>query len=381
MFTKLRRRGRFATTFAIGLGSLVFPLSAAAQTDFDLADISMPAGFSIEVWSDAVPNARSMSLGAKGTVFVATRREGNVYAVVTASDGSRSVLTLATGLNMPNGVAFHEGDLYVAEIQRILRYDNIEESLANPPQPVVVMDTLPAERHHGWRYIDFGPDGKLYTALGAPCNVCERPGAANISRMNADGSDQEVFAEGVRNSVGFAWHPDSGELWFTDNGRDMLGDDLPPDELNRVSRPGSHFGFPYCHGTDIADPEYGSKRQCSQFAAPEQELGPHVAPLGMMFYTGRMFPAEYAGQVFIAEHGSWNRSKKIGYRVSLVRIEDGRAAGYEVFAGGWLKGEVASGRPVDVLQLDDGSMLVSDDQNGAIYRISYARPLDEGVSP
>ena len=281
---------------------------------------------------------------------------------------------------MPNGIAFHHGDLYVAENHRITRYTDIESQLDAIPQPEIVIDTLSTERHHGWRYIDFGPDGKLYIALGAPCNVCERDGFANISRMNADGSDQEVVAYGVRNSVGFTWHPDTGELWFTDNGRDMLGDDLPPGELNHARRDGLHFGFPYCHGDDIADPEYGRQRDCSEFEPPAQKLGPHVAPLGVLFYDGDLFPEEYRGQAFIAEHGSWNRSKKIGYRITLVRMEAGRAAGYEVFAEGWLQGERVSGRPVDVLLLDDGSMLVSDDQNGWIYRISYSRPRNVGVA-
>ena len=282
---------------------------------------------------------------------------------------------------MPNGVAFLDGDLYVAENHRIIRFDDIESSLDSIPEPDVVIDSLLRERHHGWRYIDFGPDGKLYIALGAPCNVCERPGSANISRMNPDGSEQEIYAEGVRNSVGFTWHPDTGELWFTDNGRDMLGDDIPPGELNRAPIGGMHFGFPYCHGSDVADPEFGSRRNCSEFEAPAQELGPHVAPLGVIFYTGDMFPAEYRNQALIAEHGSWNRSRKIGYRVSLVRMEDGSPAAYEVFADGWLQNEEVSGRPVDLLQLADGSVLLSDDQNGRIYRISYSRPIDEGVSP
>jgi glucose/arabinose dehydrogenase len=322
-----------------------------------------------------------MTLGDGGTVFVATRRDGRVYAVTDVDEGPPVVTTLAEGLKMPNGVAFKDGDLYVAENHRILRFDDIEANLGNIPEPVVIIDTLLPESHHGWRYIDFGPDGKLYIALGAPCNVCEKEGSANISRMNADGSEQEIFAEGVRNSVGFAWHPETGELWFTDNGRDMLGDDIPPGELNHAPIAGMHFGFPYCHGGDIPDPEFGENRDCATFEAPAQKLGPHVAPLGMVFYTGDIFPAAYRGQVFIAEHGSWNRSNKIGYRVSLVRMEDGRPASYDVFAEGWLQGEEVSGRPVDLLVLKDGSLLVSDDQNGAIYRISYTRPLDEGVSP
>jgi glucose/arabinose dehydrogenase len=382
VFNNIFVRSSRALIFALMVGGLSFGhTSASAQEGPDVSGISVPPGFSIEVWSDAVPNARSMALGDNGTVFVATRRDGRVYAVTPVGEGSPVVRTLAEGLKMPNGIAFRNGDLYVAENHRIIRFDDIEAKLDHVPKPVVVIDTLSQERHHGWRYIDFGPDGKLYISLGAPCNVCEEEGSANISRMNPDGSEQEIFAEGIRNSVGFAWHPQTGELWFTDNGRDMLGDDIPPGELNRAPVAGMHFGFPYCHGGDIPDPEFGKDRDCSEFEAPAQKLGPHVAPLGMLFYTGDMFPAHYRGQIFIAEHGSWNRSKKIGYRVSLVRMEDGQPSGYEVFAEGWLQDEEVSGRPVDLLVLDDGSMLVSDDQSGAIYRISYTRPLDEGVSP
>jgi glucose/arabinose dehydrogenase len=359
---------------------LLAPVVTVAQGAPDLDDISLPPGFTIEVWTDEVPNARSLALGDNGTVFVATRRDGRVYAV-ESDGGERRVTTLIERLRMPNGVAFRDGALYVAENHRIIRFDDIESRLDDVPEPVVVIDTLLPERHHGWRYIDFGPDGKLYIALGAPCNVCERDDAASINRMNPDGSDEEVFAAGVRNSVGFAWHPETGDLWFTDNGRDMLGDDLPPGELNHAPIAGLHFGFPYCHGGDVPDPEYGDERACSEFEGPAQKLGPHVAPLGMIFYTGVMFPAEYRNQVLIAEHGSWNRSRKIGYRVSLVRMEDGNASGYEVFADGWLQDEEVSGRPVDLLQLPDGSVLVSDDQSGAIYRIAYARPIDEGVTP
>jgi len=334
----------------------------------------------MEIWTDAVPNARSLALGDRGTVFVGTRRDGRVYAVTTSDDGTRAVTTVADNLRMPNGVAFKAGDLYVAENNRIIRFDDIEAHLDNVAAPAVLVETLLPETHHGWRYIDFGPDGKLYIALGAPCNVCERPGSANISRMNADGTRQEIFAEGIRNSVGFAWAPETGELWFTDNGRDMLGDDSPPEELNHAPVAGLNFGFPYCHGGDIADPDFGEKHKCSEFEPPAMKLGPHVAPLGILFYTGEMFPPEYRGQLLIAEHGSWNRSRKIGYRVTLARMEAGRAIGYDVFADGWLHDEQVSGRPVDLLQLADGSVLLSDDQSGVIYRITYSRPLYEGIS-
>jgi glucose/arabinose dehydrogenase len=233
------------------------------------------------------------------------------------------------------------------------------------------MADLPSAKHHGWRYISFSPEGKLYVSIGAPCNVCERSGFAVIERMNPDGSEREIYASGVRNSVGHAWHPETGDLWFTDNGRDMLGDDLPPDELNHATKAGMHFGFPYCHGSKVLDPEYGSRQSCTEFTPPAQNLGPHVASLGLRFYTAREFPAEYHGHIFIAEHGSWNRSERIGYRVSLVRLESGQAVAYEVFAEGWLQGETVLGRPVDLLVMGDGSLLVSDDHAELLYRIYY----------
>lgn len=367
-------------TLSLSACAMFVSISAQAQSDLDLADISLPPGFSIEIWTDQVPNARSLTLGDDGTVFVATRRAGRVYAVLPANDGPPRVITLAKGLKMPNGVAFHDGDLYVAENHRITRYVDIANHLEDTPDPEIVIDTLSTETHHGWRYIDFGPDGKLYIAIGAPCNVCERDGFANISRMSPDGTEQEIVASGIRNSVGFTWDPQTSELWFTDNGRDMLGDDIPSGELNHVSRTGMHFGFPFCHGGDVLDPDFGENRSCDEFEPPAQKLGPHVAPLGVIFYTGSMFPEEYGGQVLIAEHGSWNRSRKIGYRISLVRMIDGEAGGYEVFADGWLQDEKVSGRPVDLLTLEDGSLLASDDQNGVIYRITYSRPIDEGVT-
>jgi glucose/arabinose dehydrogenase len=261
--------------------------------------------------------------------------------------------------------------LYVAEIDRVYRYANVEDRLDDMPRAEVLDIDLPSNRSHGWRYIGFGPDGKLYISIGAPCNVCDELGYAQIIRVNPDGTERETFASGVRNSVGFTWHPETRDLWFTDNGRDMLGDDLPPCELNHAPRQGLHFGFPYCHGGDILDPKFGKDRDCANYTPPVQKLGPHVAPLGVKFYTGDMFPPEYRGQVFIAEHGSWNRSKKIGYRISLVRLDGDTAISYEPFAFGWLQGEQVSGRPVDLIVKQDGSLLVSDDQAGKIYRISY----------
>ena len=351
-----------------------------AQSNGVLADIVLPDGFSIDVYTDQVPNARSLTLGDAGTIFVSTRRDGRVYAVVPQTEDRPTVITIAAGLKTPNGIAFHDGDLYVAETTRLLRFSDIETRLQDPPEPEVLDDTFPSARHHGWRYIEFGPDGKLYMSIGAPCNVCDRDGFGIIQRMAPDGSNRETVAYGVRNSVGLEFHPDSGDLWFTDNGRDMLGDDLPPGELNHAPKMGLHFGFPFCHGGDIADPEYGHQRRCDEFTAPAQKLGPHVAPLGLVFYDGDMFPSAYRGQVFIAEHGSWNRSKKIGYRVTLVRTDGSTPQGYEVFAEGWLQDDEVSGRPVDLLVLGDGSMIVSDDQAGRLYRIRYTLPLLDDTS-
>lgn len=342
-----------------------------------LSRIKLPPGFSISVYADNVPGVRSLALGSKGTLFVGTRAAGKVYAVVNQNgdDKADEVFTIAKGLSFPNGVAFRNGSLYVAEIGRVLRYDNIEARLKNPPDPVVVNDTFPKEQHHGWKFIRFSPDGMLYVPVGAPCNVCERddPRYGTIMRMKPDGSGLEIFARGVRNSVGFDWDPATKQLWFTDNGRDWLGEDLPPDELNHAPKQGLHFGFPYCHGREISDPTYGWKHRCEEFTAPAMELGPHVAALGMRFYTGAMFPKEYRNQIFIAEHGSWNRIAPIGYRVSLVRLEKNRAVKYEVFAEGWLQGRRVLGRPVDLLVMPDGALLLSDDYAGVIYRISYGR--------
>ncbi len=357
--------------------SLLLLLSALAgacsETLTQPTEIRLPAGFALEVFAENVPDARSMALSPNGILYVGNRRGDSVYAIEIEAGGRRAgrMHRIASGLSMPNGVAWHEGSLYVAAINRILRYEGIDERLENPPAPVVVVDDLPTDKHHGWKYIAFGPDGQLYVPIGAPCNICDAEGYALIMRMAPDGSNREVVARGVRNSVGFDWHPDSGDFWFTDNGRDMLGDDLPPCELNHLPIAGEHFGYPYCHGAEVSDPEYGSQRPCSEFRQPAMELGPHVAPLGMKFYTGSMFPEAYRGHVFIAEHGSWNRSKKIGYRVTLVRLKEGRAVSYETFADGWLEGEEASGRPVDILQMPDGSLLVSDDMGDRIYRIFY----------
>jgi glucose/arabinose dehydrogenase len=342
--------------------------------DLPLKSIKVPPGFTIDVFASGVKNARSMTLGANGTVFVGSRDAGNVYALVDRNKTGHAdqIITIAHGLKMPNGLAFHDGSLYVAEISRIWRYDNIEAHLQNPPKPTLVFSSFPTDTHHGWKFIAFGPDGKLYANVGAPCNICEPPDPyASIVRMNADGSGFEVFARGVRNSVGFDWNPFTHQLWFTDNGADNMGDNVPPDELNIAPRAGMNFGFPKCHGRNIPDPHFGKPEDCAASTPPAMELPAHVAALGMRFYSGSMFPSEYKNQVFIAEHGSWNRSTPIGYRVSLVHLENNQPVKYEPFAEGWLQGGRGWGRPVDIQVMPDGALLVSDDTAGAIYRIAY----------
>lgn len=343
---------------------------------YNLDKIRLPKGFSISVFAE-VPNARSMCLSPSGVLYVGNRSGDKVFAVVDADKNGKAekVYTIAKGLNSPNGVAFRDGALYIATISTIYRLDNIESNLSSPPKPIVVYDKLPTDEHHGWKFIAFGPDGKLYVPVGAPCNICDKENFvyASITRMNADGSGFEIFARGIRNTVGFTWHPDNKEMWFTENGRDNLGNDQPADELNHAKTAGMHFGYPYCHQGDILDPEFGKGKNCNDYTAPIQKLGPHVAALGLRFNMGEMFPVAYKKQLFIAEHGSWNRSEPIGYRVSLVNLDEaGNSKGYSVFADGWLQpdGKVL-GRPVDVQFLPDGSMLVSDDYSGVIYRISF----------
>lgn len=340
--------------------------------------IKLPAGYAIDLYADGVINARSMSLSPGGTLFVGTRSRGDVYALVD-SDNDRKAdkkYRLDSGLNMPNGVAFKDGDLYVAEVNRILRYSDIENNLNNPPEPEVVFDQYPTEKHHGWKYIAFGPDGKLYVPVGAPCNICESEDEifTSITRINADGTGLETVARGVRNTVGFTWHPETGELWFTDNGRDYFGEDTPACELNKVTSIGEHFGYPYCHQGDMLDDKFGNGKNCADYTPPIQNLMAHVAPLGCEFVFGERLFTDLSGSILIAEHGSWNRRAKSGYRITKVTLdENGNSTGYEPFATGWLNDETQEvwGRPVDLEFLPDGSMLVSDDAADAIYRIYY----------
>lgn len=345
------------------------------NSDFDLSKIKLPEGFRISIYAQ-VKNARSMSLAPDGTLFIGTR-EKIVYAIPDKNkDGKADALyEIANGLNQPNGVAFKDGSLYIGDISTIYRIDNILKNLRKPAKPVVVTNKYPTEEHHGWKFISFGPDGKLYVPVGAPCNICDKGDPyATLTRINADGSNMEIIARGIRNTVGFDWDPLTGDLWFTDNGRDMMGDNIPNDELNRITKPGMHFGYPYCHQGDIADPEYGKGKSCSNYVPPVQLLGPHVAALGMRFNKNNALPAEYKNAIFIAEHGSWNRSKRIGYKLAVVKRDaDGKTLRPEVFAEGWLQGEKVIGRPVDVQFNEQGDMFVSDDYAGLIYKIAYQR--------
>ena len=365
-------------TILLGLSLMDGICMPAKHRDPRLEDLQLPAGFHIEIYAGGVKNARSMCMGDKGTLFVGTRNVGNVYAILDKNGDfhADTVITIAHNLNMPNGVAFKDGSLYVAEVSRVTRYEAIESHLSSPLPSVIVNATFPTEEHHGWKYIAFGPDGKLYIPVGAPCNICDHPEDeryASIMRMNPDGSGLEVYAHGVRNTVGFAWHPDTKELWFTDNGRDWLGDDSPSDELNYAPKPGMHFGYPYCHGGSILDPEFGKGKSCATYTSPARNVGAHVAALGMLFYTGTMFPAEYKNRIFICEHGSWNRKIPDGYRVMMATLNGNQVVDYKPFTTGWLKGNEAWGRPVALLQLADGSLLVSDDFADMIYRITYKK--------
>lgn len=351
-------------------------MAGQGYANVQLDNIELPPGFKIEIYADGVENARQMARGERGTVFVGSRHAGAVWAV-TDADGDQvaeQVRLIDEGLDAPSGIEFLNGSLYVGAVNRILRYDRIESLLDQPPQPVVITDDLPGDPHHGWKYLRFGPDRKLYVPVGVPCNICERQGFGEIRRMNADGSEMEVFALGVRNSVGLAFHPANSQLWFTDNGRDKLGDDLPADELNHAPRAGMHFGFPYCHQGDLPDEQFGRGRNCKDYTKPVAKLQAHGAALGLAFYGGDMFPAVYKNRLFIAQHGSWDRSEKVGYQVLVVDLgPDGEMLGQQVFASGWLQGQKAWGRPNDVLVMPDGALLVSDDQAGVIYRISYSQ--------
>ena len=357
--------------------------TASADTPddpFPLETLKLPAGFSIKVFADKLPGARFMAQGDDGTIFVGSKGFGNVYAVIPNKDGTGIArkLTLLSELDEPNGVAFHQGALYVAEVGRILRYDDIEDHLEQPPEPVIVKDNLPSMRWHGYKTIDVGPDNKLYVAIGMPCNTCNyrqtNPLLGTIMRMKLDGNDFEPYAIGIRNSVGFTWHPESHALWFSDNGQDLLGDNTPPDEINYAPKAHMDFGFPYVFGHNIIAPDYTTQHiNTANFTPPAFALPAHVAPLGVRFYTGQQFPKEYQNQLFVALHGSWNRSKKTGYEILMLTVEGDRIVKSQPFVTGWLQGQEAWGRPVHLLVQPDGSLLISDDFKGAIYQVTYEK--------
>jgi glucose/arabinose dehydrogenase len=354
----------------------VAPPLAAAPDKLPVAKLKVPQGFNIEVYAAGMTNAREMALGDKGTVFVGSRLVDKVYAIVN-KDGKRTVKVLASGLYRPNGVAFHNGTLYIAELSRISKIDNVEDHLDDPPKPTVIYDNLPKDEAHGWKFIAIGPDNKLYVPVGQPGNnVLHDDAHGQIRRINLDGSGAEVYAVGVRNTVGFDWNPETKQLYFTDNGRDWLSEDVPEDELNRVTKQGENFGAPYCYQGNIPDPEFGWGHSCNEFVAPVGLMGPHSASLGMRFYTGSMFPKSYKSTIIVARHGSWNRSKKFGGDVVVVHLDkDGKVKSMEPLVTGFLEDNKYTGRPNDVLQLKDGSVLVSDDWNGAVYRITYGKKV------
>ena len=358
---------------AADLAPVVPPPIAAAADKLPVTKLHLPKNFNIEIYASGIPDARSLRVDDNGTVFVSNRRLDKVYAIVDRN-GKREVKVVALGLNSPNGIALHNGTLYIAEINKISKIDNIEEQLDNPPKPTVIYSDLPSDAPHGWKFLAVGPDNKLYFNIGAPCNICMPPSThAQLRRINLDGSGSEVIAHGIRQVVGMDFHPVSKVLYFTENQRDWLSENQPNDKLNRLLHPGQdNFGYPYCHGGDILDPQFGWGRSCDEFTKPVAQLGPHSAPLGMRFYTGHAFPGRYHDAIFIARHGSWNKTHKIGGDIVVALLNpDGTVRSIEPFITGFLVDNKYLGRPVDMEWLKDGSMLLSDDFNGAVYRISY----------
>jgi glucose/arabinose dehydrogenase len=366
--------GRPDNEAAQKLAPVAPPPLAAAPDKLPVGKLKVPAGFNIEVYAAGMANARSLALGDKGTVFVGSRLLDKVYAIIN-KDGKREVKVIASGLYRPNGVAFKDGTLYIAELSKVSKIEKIEDNLDNPPKPVVIYDNLPKDEAHGWKFIAIGPDNKLYLEIGQPGNnVLHDENHGQIRRINLDGSGAEVVAKGVRHSVGFDWHPETKQLYFTDNSRDWMSEDLPNDELNRVTKVGEHFGSPYCWQGNIPDPEFGWGRSCSDYTPPVGLMGPHAGTLGMRFYTGSMFPKSYKNVAIVARHGSWNRTVKFGGDVVAVHLnKDGTVKNIEPLVTGFLEDNKYVGRPVDVMQLKDGSLLVSDDWNGAVWRVSYGK--------
>jgi len=369
-----KKNSTIIMTLVLLLQSGFVTASPSAHQDI-IKQLQVADGFEISIYADNVTNARGLALGEGGIVYVGTGPEGKVYAVTdTNQDGKADhTYVVAENLNMPNGVAYKDGSLYVATINRILRYPQLAAHLDNPPTPVVVYDKLPSDTEHGWKYLRFGPDNKLYTAIGAPCNICQPSSDlyASLVRLEPDGSHFEIIAHGIRNTQGFDWQPNTHTLFFTDNGRDYLGDDSPPEELNQWSAVGDHFGYPFCHGGTITDPEFGQLRKCAEFKPPVWRFRAHVAPLGIRFYQGKQFPAQYQQQLFVTQHGSWNRSEPQGYQVALVKFVGGNPVSEQNFINGWLADDAVLGRPVDILTLDDGSLLISDDKLGVLYKVAY----------
>ncbi|HTP82295.1 MAG TPA: PQQ-dependent sugar dehydrogenase [Alphaproteobacteria bacterium] len=350
------------------------PPIATAADKIQLDKLKVPKGFKLEVYASGMVNARSMARGDKGTIFVSTRLLDHIYAV-TDKNGKREVIPLYKGLFRPNGLAFKDGTLYIAELNKISKVPGIEDHLTDPPKPTLIYDNLPSDEAHGWKYLAIGPDNKLYFNVGAPCNICMPPDThAQLRRINLDGSGMEVIARGTRQVVGLDFHPVSHVLYFSENQRDWLSEDLPNDKLNRLQHPGKDFfGFPYCHQGDVPDPQFGWGRGCDGVTKPLAKLGPHVAPLGVRFYTGKMFPKEYHDALFIVRHGSWNKTHKIGGDIEVAWLKpDGTVKTIKPFLEGFLQDNKYIGRPVDILQMPDGALLISDDWNGAVYRLSYS---------
>ncbi|MDB5599869.1 MAG: sorbosone dehydrogenase [Xanthobacteraceae bacterium] len=367
--------GRPNSESAAKLAPVAPPPIPTAAEKLPLDKLKVPAGFKVEVYASGIANARSLREGDKGTVFVGARLVDKVSAIVN-KDGKRTVKVIASGLHRPNGLAFKDGTLYIAELSKISKIEKIEDNLDNPPKPTMIYDDLPKDEAHGWKFIAIGPDNMLYIPVGQPCNNCLPPDThAQIRRIGLDGKGMEVVARGVRNTVGFDWHPTSKEMYFTDNGRDWMSEDVPEDELNRITKVGQHFGAPFCYQGNVLDAELGWGKSCSDYEKPVSLMGPHSAALGMRFNTSTKFPAKFKNTIFVARHGSWNRSKKVGGDVVAVQLDaKGNVKSVEPFMTGFLGADnnyVA--RPVDVLFMKDGSMLVSDDFNGAVYRVSYGK--------
>jgi glucose/arabinose dehydrogenase len=360
-----------------GLAPPANPALPASEDELadNLKNIKLPSGFTISVYASGLPEARQMAWGDKGTLFVGSFGATNVYAVVDEG-GRKTVKTILKGLNMPTGIAFRDGALYVVAIDKILRYDDAEANLDHMPEPKVVYSDMPSYLAHGWKYLVFDKEGWVYVPFGPPFNIGNPPSSVSqVRRVDLKTGAAEIVALGVRNSVGGDIDPRTGQYWFTENARDWISDDKPSDKLNHITKVVEHFGYPFCHEGDLPDPKFAQGHKCSEFTPPVVKLGAHVAPLGMKFYTGNQFPAEYRNNIFIAEHGSWNRHKYQGGRIERVIVDPaGGKPKMETFASGWIKGDRDyTGRPDDVIVAKDGSILVSDDWAGAVYQISYKK--------